>query len=222
MNNYYSEIKPVLNKLSKLNVFDSLDVIRKYVYASIHKQDKAYIRGIEKPLYESIEIYFADFLIKNSIIYSSVLRPERYLSQVKTRHDICTPIMELYHNVSKNRMKDHPSIWVSSYFYNQLNMQPEGNELIMLYRQFCMYDDPKVREVIENIIGFPLNNYFRMVFFIYACYARTFSYSFKFNKSDEKPDTKALQYVLAVMSKPLSALRELCKDDSRYDEDLRD
>ncbi len=223
MNNYYSEIKPVLNKLSKLNVFDSLDVIRKYIYASIYQQDKAYIRGIEKPLYESIEIYFADFLIKNSIIYSSVLRPERYLSQVKTRHEICTPIMELYHTVSKNRMKGHPSIWVSSYFYNQLNMQPEGNEKIMLIRQFCLYNDPKVREVIENIIGFPIDNYFRMVFFIYACYAKTFYYSindlFFFNKLDEESDTKALKYILSEINKPLSELRELCRDDSRYDED---
>ena len=223
MNNYHSEIKPVLNKLSKLNVFDSLDVIRKYIYASIHKQNKAYIRGVEKPLYESIEISFADFLIKNTIIYSSVLRPKRYLSQVRTRHEICTPIMELYHSVANNRMKDHPSIWVSSYFYNQLNMQPEGNEKIMIYRQFYIYNAPKVREVIENIIGFPLENYFRMVFFIYACYANTFYYSindlFFFNKLDEKPDTKALKYILSEISKPLSELREQCRDDSRYDED---
>ena len=225
MKNYYSEIKPVLNKLSQLNVFDSLDVIRKYVYCAIYERfdnaDK--LPDIEESLYNGIEVSFADFLIKNSIIYSSVLNEKRSLKNAKTRKEICAPIIEMQHKVYENRMKDHPSIWVGAYFYNQLNMQPEGNEKIMLYRQFYVYNDPKVREIIENHIGFPLDNYFRMIFFLYACYANTFCYSIKdlflFHKSNENPDTKALKYILSVISKPLSELKKLCKEDSRYDED---
>ena len=32
--NYFSKIKPVLNKLSELNVYDSLEVVRAYMQAS--------------------------------------------------------------------------------------------------------------------------------------------------------------------------------------------
>ena len=32
--NYFSTIKPVLNKLSELNVYDSLEVVREYMQAS--------------------------------------------------------------------------------------------------------------------------------------------------------------------------------------------
>ena len=32
--NYFSKIKPVLNKLSELNVYDSLEMVRAYMQAS--------------------------------------------------------------------------------------------------------------------------------------------------------------------------------------------
>lgn len=224
MNNYYSVIKPVLNKLRKLNVFDSLDVIRKYVYTSIYRKDVGYIQGIETPQYYSVEVYFADFLIKNCLIYSSIVREEKSLVQAKTRKEICKPIIDLQHKVNDIRMKEHPTVWVSSYFYNQINMQPEGNEKLMLYRHFYMYNNSDVRAVIEESLGFPLENYFRMLFFLYSCFVNHFSHPiehlfFFFRNYAEETDAKAIMYLLSVISKPLSELRELCKDASRYDED---
>lgn len=223
MNNFYDEIKPVLNKLRELNVFDSLDVVRKYVYSSIHKMGKDYIKGVENPHSYNIEIYYADFLILNSIIYSSVVREKKSLSKAEIRNIICSPIVELQRRNNRNRMKAHPSIWVNSYFFNQVNMQPDGNEKIMLYRHFFIYNEPNVRMAIENTLGFPLVNFFRMLFFLYACFANTFCHPiellFMNNNSDEDPDVKALKYILSITSKPLSELRELCKDNNRYDED---
>lgn len=174
MINYYSEIKPVLNKLRKLNVFDSLDVIRKYVYTSIYRKNVGYIQGIESPQYYGIEVYFADFLIKNSLIYSSIVREDKSLVQAKTRKEVCKPIIDLQHIVNDIRMKEHPTVWVSSYFYNQINMQPEGNEKLMLYRHFYMYKEPNVRAVIEKSLGFPLENYFGILFFLYSCFVNHF------------------------------------------------
>ena len=123
MNNFYDEIKPVLNKLRELNVFDSLDVVRKYVYSSIHKMGKDYIKGVENPHSYNIEIYYADFFILNSIIYSSVVREKKSLSKAEIRNIICSPIVELQRRNNRNRMKAHPSIWVNSYFFNQVNKQ---------------------------------------------------------------------------------------------------
>lgn len=58
---YYAKIKPTLNKLSKLEVFDSLDVVRRYVKCSLERKDKAFISGIKMSEANSIEIWFADF-----------------------------------------------------------------------------------------------------------------------------------------------------------------
>lgn len=223
MRNYYDEIKPVLNKLSELNVFDSLDVVRKYVYATLFRKGKESIHGVESPQSFSIELYYADFLIMNSIIYSSIVRGKKSLTKADVRDSICTPIVELQRRVNHNRMIPHPSVWVSSYFFNQINMQPDGNEKIMLYRQFYLYNEQNVRMVIEDELGFPLVNFFRMLFFLYACFANNFCHPtkslFLYNSSEEDPDVKALNYIISITSKPIVELREICKDDTRYDED---
>lgn len=44
---YYAKIKPTLNKLSKLEIFDSLDVVRRHVKCSLEGKDKAFIPGIK-------------------------------------------------------------------------------------------------------------------------------------------------------------------------------
>lgn len=42
--NYFSKIKPVLNKLSELNVYDSLEVVRAYMQASADgNTNRAYV-----------------------------------------------------------------------------------------------------------------------------------------------------------------------------------
>lgn len=222
MNNYFIALKPILNKLTKLNVFDSLDVIRKYVIVSIYKRYKELPQGIENPRYFGIEVFFADFLIKNSIIYSSIVRERESLTQAKTRKKIIAPIQTLVDEINSNRMEKHPTIWVSSYFFNQLNMQPEGNEKVMFYRYFSMYDDPEVLPKIENKLGVPLLNYFRMTFLLYVGYHNRFTYTrnqlFQHLPQNVK-DRDALCYILSQITKSLKELRGLCKDGTRYDED---
>lgn len=70
--NYFYEIKPTLNKLSKFNVFDSLDVVSLYVRDTINGSDISNIKKVEHPKYSSIEIFFADFLIENIIKYCTI------------------------------------------------------------------------------------------------------------------------------------------------------
>ena len=61
-----------MNKLSKFNVFDSLDVVSLYVRATINGTDISSIKKVEHPKYSSIEIFFADFLIENIIKYCAI------------------------------------------------------------------------------------------------------------------------------------------------------
>ena len=85
---HYREIKPVLNKLSKYNVFDNLDVISNYVRSIISGQERSTIKDVENPEYNAIELYFADFLIINSILYCTELPGELSLSKQYDRYKI--------------------------------------------------------------------------------------------------------------------------------------
>ena len=58
---HFQEIKPTLNKLLKYNVFESLEVISRYIRAIIEDADRKSIEGIESPEYNSIELFFSDF-----------------------------------------------------------------------------------------------------------------------------------------------------------------
>ena len=71
MSDYYRLVKPALNKLSELTVWDSLFVIRQYACYYIDNQ------MIQAPRFETIEkygsspipLYFVDFLIDATVKY---------------------------------------------------------------------------------------------------------------------------------------------------------
>lgn len=68
--NYFHRIKPVLNKLTELNVYDSLYVVRAYIQASVDRNTrKEFIQGVNHSEANSVEVWFADFLIANIIKY---------------------------------------------------------------------------------------------------------------------------------------------------------
>ena len=83
--NYFSRIKPVLNKLSELNVYDSLYVVRAYMqtYADDNIK-KTNIPGVEYSEANSIEVWFADFMIANIIKYCDDLPSSNSLRYVNT------------------------------------------------------------------------------------------------------------------------------------------
>ena len=63
-------------------MFDNLDVISLYVRSIIAGQNRSAIQDIENPEYNAIELYFADFLIINSILYCTEL-PGRIFNVVR-------------------------------------------------------------------------------------------------------------------------------------------
>ena len=81
--NYFSKIKPVLNKLSELNVYDSLEVVRAYVEASADgKTNRAFIPGVNHSEANSVEVWFADFLIANIVKYCNDIPCQKSLRDV--------------------------------------------------------------------------------------------------------------------------------------------
>ena len=221
--NHYKEVKPILNKLSKFNVYDSLDVISIYLRAIIAKQKKSTIQDIENPEYNAIELYFADFLIVNAIIYCSETRGRYSLRKQNDRYKICKPVADLNDKVNRMLMEKEPFVWLVSYLFNQTNMNLPGNALVSLYRYFCLYDSEKIKERIQKEYGFYSDYYFRAALYVYCSFSNNHIHYLEKNllKTRFKHPAyyPAIKSVLRDISVELSELRRLCKDYCSYESD---
>lgn len=220
---YYRQIKPVLNKLSKYNVFDNLDVISKYVRSIISGQGRSTIHNVENPEYNAIELYFADFLIINSIIYCTELPGELFLQKQNDRYKIFKPVAELHDEVHKIQAEKEPLVWIVSYLFNQTNMNLPGNALVSIYRYLYLYDSESIKQVVQQKLGFSLDYYFRAALYIYSCFSNGHIYykerdllSTQFRNADYIP---AIQRVLDDICRELADLRRLCKEYCSYESD---
>lgn len=224
--NYFSRIKPVLNKLSELNVYDSLYVVRAYIQACMGGDtNKKYIPNVHNSEANSVEVWFADFMIANIIRYCNDLPCSKSLRDVNTRYYICTPIEKLHKEVVHKQIDQEPFIWINSYIFNQHKILAKDNELIALYRYYCLYKKRKIKRYAENKMNLPLDTYFKMAFFVYAIFADKNHFHVKEDyfipkkKKFNEKNKAALEYVLSQISRPLQELKYLCKDFCSYDEE---
>lgn len=224
--NYFSKVKPVLNKLTELNVYDSLEVVRAYVEASADgKTNRAFIPGVNHSEANSVEVWFADFLIANIVKYCNDIPCQKSLRDVNPRHAICNKIEELHVEVSHKKINEEVLVWLNSYIFNQFKILAHDNELRALYRYYYLYKTPKIRMYAEDKMGMPLEVYFKMSFFVYAIFAGKGRFHVKEDyfipkrKNFDEVTKMALEYVLSQISKPLPELKLLCKDYCSYDED---
>ena len=122
--NYFSKIKPVLNKLSELNVYDSLEVVRAYMQASADDNtNRAYVPGVNHSEANSVEVWFADFLIANIIKYCDDFPSKKSLRDVNPRRAICNKIEELHQEVCHKQIDEEVFVWLNSYIFNQFKIQ---------------------------------------------------------------------------------------------------
>lgn len=223
---YFSKIKPVLNKLSKLNVFDSLFVVRAYMQAYTDGSAfKDCIPGVRRSEANSVEVWFADFLIANIIRYCDDFPSKKSLRDVNIRYQICNPIEELHAEVTHKQMDQEVFIWLNSYIFNQTKITLRDNELRSLYRYFWLYKGSRIRAYAEQIMKQPLEMYFKVAFFVYAIFAHVD----RFHVSElyfipkgvhcNDPFLMTLEYVLGEISKPLSELKTLCREFCNYEEE---
>lgn len=224
--NYFSKIKPVLNKLPELNVYDSLYVVWAYMQASVDGDTKKeHVPGVNHPEANSVEVWFADFLIANIIKYCYDVPCRKSLRDVNPRYEICNKIEELHQEISHKQIDEEVLVWLNSYMFNQFKILARDNELRALYRYYYLYKTPKIRAYAEDKMGMPLDAYFKMAFFVYAIFAGKGRFHVKEDyfkpkrKSFDEVTKAALDYVLSQISKPLLELKRLCKDYCCYDED---
>ena len=205
--NYFSKIKPVLNKLSELNVYDSLEVVRAYMQASADgNTNRAYVPGVNHSEANSVEVWFADFLIANIIKYCGDFPSQKSLRDVNPRHAICNKIEELHQEISHKQIDEEVFVWLNSYIFNQFKILAKENELRALYRYYYLYKTPKIKAYAEDKMGMPLDAYFKMAFFVYAIFAGNGRFHVKEDyftpkrKSFDEVTKTALDYLLSQIS----------------------
>ena len=220
---HFREIKPVLNKLSKYNVYDTLDVISIYLRAIIAQKERSSIRDIEAPEYNAIELYFADFLIVNAIIYCSETKGELSLRKQNDRYKIFKPVAELNDEVHKMQSEKEPLVWFVSYMFNQANMNLPGNALVSIYRYLYLYDSESIKNVMQKKIGVSLDYYIRATLYVYCSFSNGYIHykekdllNTQFRNANYIP---AIRRVLNDISLELAELRHLCKGYCSYESD---
>ena len=221
MKDYFREVKPILNKLSELNVYDSLDVVRQYVKERTTYKQNFVFQNIEQPKYESIDVYFSDFLIANILKYSNNIDCLKSLRQLETRKKICSPIVKIQNDLNKEIINKNKFVftWLNSFIFNQENIQLLNMFHILFYRYYYLYGSPNLKKYAENILGIKLDSYFKMTLYLYSCFNNNnFCYSKEklFGPCLTSDNVTALEYILNKISLPLKDISRLCYDTCQY------
>lgn len=217
---HFSEIKPVLNKLSKLNIYDSLDVVSRYMRDSLKGSTKRTIEEVNSPKINAIEVYFADFLIINILKYSTESKSELSLRDVNTRYKICRPVSILCDKVNSLLNEKDPLVALVAYMNNQANIHRTSNPLVECYRYYHIYSSPLICDFFQKKFGFTVKQYFQLSFYIYACFDKCIHrpepYLFKVEFKDHCYKL-ALRVLLDNISLELSDLKTRCRQYCNYE-----
>ena len=175
--NFYRQLKPVLNKLSQLNVWDSLYVIRQYLNESFknYELDRPHFSTIENHTEYSIPAYLIDFMILASLRYSSTLRSDKSLKQFKIRRGIIPPVHDAYEQARYDKDEDI-LIWLKAYMQNQIKMQHPDFFANRVFKYYYLYSTPGLTELMQSKLGVTGENYFKLVTLYYFVFSKKFCY----------------------------------------------
>lgn len=206
MKDYFEEFKPIRNKLRDLNVFDTLKFVRENIQSS----------SIEKLISPS-EV---DFLIVNSIIYSSELPCSNKIDDVK-HQKLLELIRSLNEKVSQSNIYIDPWLWLNSEYHNQTK-QNNSSFYAKVYRYYRIFNNDIIRNHIESKIGISYHEFMVSSLWLYSVFMKSNGFCVKkayFNNLQSKfvntPFAK-VNKVLNILSKPLAELKEELKKTTSY------
>ncbi len=206
MKDYFEEFKPIRNKLRDLNVFDTLKFVRENIQSS----------SIEKLISPS-EV---DFLIVNSIIYSSELPCSNKIDDVKHRK-LLELIRSLNEKVSQSNIYIDPWLWLNSEYHNQTK-QNNSSFYAKVYRYYRIFNNDIISNHIESKIGISYHEFMVSSLWLYSVFMKSNWFCVKkayFNNLQSKyvntPFAK-VNKVLNILSKPLAELKEELKKTTSY------
>ena len=180
MSDFYKEIKPALNKLSELNVWDSLFVIRQYITNAVknYNLDLPHFERIENHQTCPIPLYLADFMVLATLRYSTTLRSEKSLRQLKQRDKIIRQLHDVYEKANKEQYEDI-LVWLKSYMLNQLKVQHQEPFDYRALKYCYLYSSPSLASYLEEKLGIDVKKYFQLVILFYFCFSKKFSTTYR-------------------------------------------
>lgn len=186
---YYSNIKPLLNKMKDLNLIDSLQVIRKdllplQIGLNNKKKNIMFYNAI------TIKPYFADFLIANLLKYSNTFTLHNSLKDLRIKKYYIEEITKINNIVNEQSIQEnHISTWLKSYIFNQYKMQFAIHPFIILYRYYYLFQSDNIKKHIEEEIHIKLEHYWNSIICIFQKYCNSFYISKKaiYEESNNQP-----------------------------------
>lgn len=222
-NKYFEDFKPIRNKLRELNLFDSLEVLRQYALIQNSDPLRRNLPNIEQSKVNYIMPNEVDFLIANSIIYSSELPCSKKLSQVLTRGKILSLVKDIEDKINSNGMDQNVWLWLNSYLHNQWK-QKSGNIFEQVYRYYTIFSQDKISKHIESAIDISYKTFVICAFWLYARFLDKNKESKQFLLSIKDEDSPFyytnMQKTISILSLPLYDLREILKSSVRYDHNI--
>jgi hypothetical protein len=222
-NHYFEDFKPIRNKLRELNLFDSLEVLRQYALIQNSDPLKRSLPNIEQGKINYIMPNEVDFLLVNSMIYSSELPCSKKLSQVLTRGRILSLVKVIEDKIDSNGMNQDVWLWLNSYLHNQWK-QKSGHIFEQIYRYYTIFSQDKMSEHIESVLGISYKMFVICAFWLYARFSDKWKESKQFLLSIEDDASpfyyQNMQKTISILSLPLYKLREMLKASVRYDHNI--
>lgn len=185
MSDYYRLVKPALNKLSELTVWDSLFVIRQYACYYIDNQ------MIQAPRFETIEkygsspipLYFVDFLIDATVKYSNLNSIKdcsnfsadyKSLRQLKMRRKIMQILLNAYDYANKKSIETELSPWLKAYIFSQQKMQHYDIFTNRAIKYHELYGSKSISKRVQDILKMDISEYFKLVLLFFKYFSDSF------------------------------------------------
>lgn len=171
---YFENFKPIRNKLRELNIFDTLNILREYALSQELDVKLRFLHNVEQGKVNYIMPNELDFLIVNSIIYSSELPSSKSISQVYLRGKILSLIEKIESRIHKEGMDEDVWLWLNSYFHNQ-SKQKSGHVFEQIYRYYTIFNQQEFDNHFKEKLGISYKIFILCSFWLYSCFSKKYS-----------------------------------------------
>ncbi|MBC6112354.1 hypothetical protein ACFOG5_10995 [Pedobacter fastidiosus] len=204
MTDFYEDFKPVRNRIRRLNIFSSLNIL----FSTMRSKKLAIIPEAAEFLYIHILMYAeAPITPKNEIEIWNKILPELYQFKDRiTAAQIDKDVWRWMHTMGLNQLKAS-----HNYYFN------------LVFRYYTIFADPKIAEHIEERLGLSYKSYFVCGLWLHSVFLEKLTYpKTHFTRKDHGGEMALVHMhrTLELLTIPLEKLKSDLKASVTYDDDI--